>query len=206
MQKIQYNTTSLKNFRTIMAKYHNARHALNDYICKKSVIISGLSQAIAMDLEDYSKLESGESEGIVRTMDEIKKSYTQNKSALDTAKADLKVAREKCDKATAQAEALVTDELYKGYYSDECAQAIATWLKAQGATDATPENCACYTNFVGLRDLGAKSAFKAGALTDAKSKKAFTRTFLGAFADLLQAQGLINAYKYTFVAPSKKNQ
>jgi hypothetical protein len=206
MKKIQWNTTNGKNFRTLMAKYHDARHALNDYICKKSVIVTGLKQAIDMDLEDILKLEKGENEGILRTLDEVKASYTVNTVNLTTAQEDLKVAREKCAKATEKAESLVTDDLYDAYNTDDFATAIATWLVANGFDDADAENCQRFTTFVGLRDLGAKAAFKAGKLTAGKNKKAFTRTFLGAFADLLQDEGIINAYKYTFVAPSKKNK
>lgn len=206
MKKIQWNTTNGKNFRTLMAKYHDARHALNDYICKKSVIVSGLKQALDLDLEDLYNLEDGKTEGILRTLDDVKKSALNNKIALDQAQNDLKVAREKCAKATEKAESLVTDDLYDAYNTDDFATAIATWLVANGFDDADAENCQRFTTFVGLRDLGAKAAFKVGKLTAGKNKKAFTRTFLGAFADLLQDEGIINAYKYTFVAPSKKNK
>lgn len=205
MSKIQWNSTNGKAFRTVMAKYHDARHALNDFICKKSVVIAGLKQALDLDFEDLYALEKGEADGVLRSEADVKASALSNKSALEKAQNDLKAAREKCAKQTEKAEALVTDELYSAYNTDTFADGIADWLKAQGFEDATPENCARFTQFVGLRDLGSKSAFKAGKLTDAKSKKAFTRTFLGAFADLLQDEGIINAYKYTFVAPSKKS-
>ena len=164
-------------------------------------------EGILNDLEDYRKLEKGETDGILRDKDTIGKSAVNAQANIERIKADLAKAREKSAKAMKSAEDLITDDLYDAYADDEdFAQAIATWFQANGFADATAENCEAYTRYIGSRSKknGSKASAKSGILQTAQNKKSFTTIWLGALADDFQNAGIINAYKYTFDVTKKK--
>lgn len=218
MTKIQYNTKDAKAFRTIMAKFHNAKHSLADYITettKKGGTLDNAKQALADDTEQLFTLRFGTDDakkGIIRTLDEVEKSFADNKAIVDRITENLSKAREKSNKACEDALALVTEDLYKGYCTigtDECdfAEVIAKWFIAQGFKDATAENCDYYARWFGSKDKrnSSRKICEKQHLRSNMTKKDFTSAWMEALADDLQDAGIINAYKYTFV-PKKANK
>jgi len=212
MNKIQFNSNSLKSFRQICSKYHNARHELNDYIATHDEDLKKAKEALETDTNQLFTLRYGKEEdkrAIGRTEDEVKKALFESKEIVDTLTKNLEAAREKCANACKAAEDLVSDSLYEAFKTAktgrEFAGAIAKWLIANGAMDATPENCEGYAFWLGNRSgkNNAKKAAEVGKLSKCISKKQFVTNWLGALVDELQDEGIINAYKYTF-QPRKK--
>lgn len=211
MAKIQFNATTLKTFRNTIGKYYIARHQLNDYIEKHNVIVAGLKASLSNDEEQFWRLTNGDADGITRDADAISASIADLKNKIDVQSANLASAKARAEKAEEKAIGLITPELYNAYVSccndgdaDAFADAIAAWFKALGAEDATAENCRQFVGVVGKRDTSVKQAHKTGKLTDAKKIGAFTKTFLGNLSDILVDNGLVDAYKYTFVPTTTK--
>lgn len=219
MNKIQYNVKEAKPFRTIMAKFHNAKHELANYIAettKKGGVLDSAKTALNEDANDLFTLKTGteeEKKAVVRTLEEVEKSYTASKARVDRVQDDLSKARDKANKACEDALALVTPELYAGYCTigtddDNFGEVIAKWFIAQGFADATAENCDYYARWFGSKDKRntARKICEKKHLRSNMTKKDFTSAWMEALADDLQDAGIINAYKYTFVPSSKKAQ
>lgn len=206
MTKIQFNATTGKNFRATMAKYHVARHQLNDTINKLNDALKSWNKIMDGDFDDLDDLKNGNAEGVLRDEATIKSSIATAHANIERIKDTLSKAREKAQASCEKAEALVTDDLYNAYAHDEnFADAIATWFKAQGFTDATAENCDAFTRYIGnhSKNNSARQSAKKGYLTDCQNKKGFIKLWLGSLCDDLQKDGVINAYKYQFDVTKK---
>jgi len=214
MTKIQFNSTNLKNFRNTMAKYHVARSLKADTINELTDSRNAYQKVLNKDIEQLLKLEKGETEGITRSKSEIEDDAKSAKANVVRLTASIKAATEKCEKSTAEAEKLITEDLYLAYVeyiSDKgnndgkaFAQAVAEWFKAQGASDATPENTIGFVGVIGSKDNGNRQQALTGNFEGAVTLKTFKKRFLGNLADNLQAAGIIAPYKYKFEV--KKNR
>lgn len=211
---IQFNATSLKKFRGVVAKYYVAKNEVKDFILTNTVIVNGLKAALSADEDDIKRLDNGET--VIRDRATIESSIADLTAKLEARSNALASARERSAKACADAESLITPALYDAYVSyveakgdgDEVAYAtaIAEWLKAQGATDATPENCMGFVGLVGLKNTSARAGLKDDLhrLTKAQSVKVFTTLFVGALADNLVNSNLVSVAKYKFVPVTTK--
>lgn len=197
IQQIQFNVTTGKEYRANMAKYYNAKHELNDYICSAQRKISGLNDIIQTDLERIEKAENGET--IIGDVEKIKADVVANYAKVKDEQEKLAKARAKANKACEKAIATVTDAMYeaaKEQDDDAFNKAFAAYLVANGFDTATPENVPVL--HFGVKANGAKKACKTGMLNGFMSQKAWTTVFLNTLADTLYEQKVIEPYKYKF--------
>lgn len=209
MSRIQWNATSGKNFRDTLGKYHNAQHQLADTLLKlqadKKSNVESLASMEETLASDNATIDKADIERTIATLKAVGEKIDK----------DITRAREKSAKACEKALALVTDDLYNAYVdyakakgeksTDDFAQAIATWLIANGFVDATADACKGFAGLVGLKRNSNRGKCKNGTLMAVQVRKVFEPTFIGALADNLQDAGIINAYKYNFELTSKKS-
>lgn len=207
IMKIQFNVKTGKDFRTIMAKYYDAKHALNDYICQKNDRCRALQQIFDTDYEQIKRIESGDTKGIVRDLETIKAEFVQMGTLLKSEQIALKSAKESCDNACEKAMNTVTEVLYNAAKSGDETQfnsEFANYLKKAGFDSATPENVPVL--HFGVKANGAKAACKSGQLNGFMSKKQWSVVFLNTLADTLLEQKAIDPYKYAYKIPDKKTK
>ena len=195
--KIQFNVTSGKDFRDTMAKYHLAKHELNDFICATQEKIKGLESAIETNFARLEKAEQGDA--IIGSVDELKAEIIEYNAKVEKERDRLAKAKAKADKACEKAVNTVTDAMYEAAKEQDDAtfnKAFAAYLVANGFDTATPENVPVL--HFGVKANGAKKACKTGMLNGFMTQKAWTTVFLNTLADTLLEQKVIAPYKYKF--------
>lgn len=197
--KIQFNATSGKDFRNTMAKYYNAKHQLNDVICKRTSLIKNYQDILDTNLEDIAKIDAGDASGVIKSRDELETEAKDIIAKIKAEQAILDKAREKAKTACEKAVNTVTDAMFEAAKAQDDAtfnKAFASYLVANGFDTATPENVPVL--HFGVKANGAKKACKTGELNGFMSKSAWTTIFLNMLADTLLEQKIIDPYKYTF--------
>lgn len=207
MSKIQYNATSAKSFRTTIAKFYVARHSIADYVLKNKASLKAWTTIAQTDSSALADLLLNGNEQI-RSEHEIRESLAKANAQISAINASIKKFSDKFDSAVEKANNLVTDALYKSAKADfedgtdTFNAALAEWFKAQGLTDATPENVPVLQ--FGAKKASAKKSCKDGVLVDFMSKKAWAEMFIRTLADQLVTDKCIDTYKYKFELPVKK--
>lgn len=216
MKKIQWNTENGKVSRKVWAKAHHGYHAINDSRKLTNSAVNGNEASLKLleqSLDNAKANESTPIEDIAKIEADIKSA----KNKIDELKKALHTTIEEQNKAIKPATDLITDALYDAYV-EWCleantdgegadlkyAEAIAEWFKANGFADAEAEYCKRFTAFV-ARANNAQS-FKNGLLTRAERKSQFATKFTKGLVDALQSLGVINGYKYKYVAPQRRNK
>lgn len=188
--RIQFNATTFKATRNIISAYFGAKFDLAIKLddCKRRA--DGYAKVMATDRADLASIAMGETEGIVRTAEEIRKSLATNKANYDKIMKPYNDLRSASDKAIADAVKLFDDaksELYTAYSNyvteptddnyNAYADAMAKKFVGFGLADATAENVAHYMPN-GDRELRGKTAVKNGKIVDAFTSKVFAHAVL----------------------------
>lgn len=201
--KCQWNVKTAKDFRTIIAKYCDARKNIADKV-----------KVIAQSVELYEKIiNDGNAEIFAigegtykghRTIDEIKSDIAMAKSKHEPKMEELRVYKEQETKRLEDAQNLITDDLYKGYKSfcdedklDAFYVSCANWLAQNGITPCL-ETVESLCALVGAKDNGNGKIVKSDRLQSAKTKTQFTKSFLNALSDKLANENIIAPHKYEF--------
>ena len=202
-KNIQFNATSFKPNRDKLSKYYNATHELVETIEKLNDKIRNVEGSLA------SLKDTEDSDNALIDAEDVKRTITTLETRLEKLNKDVTTAKSKAKKAQAEALALVTDDLYKGYVEDEnFAEVVATWFQSIGLPDATPEGCDDYTRYVGTHSK--KSTKKAkrttGRISAGQPRKSFEVLWINALCDDLLDAKVINPYKYTYTPESMKKK
>ena len=112
--KSQFNAKEAKNFRSVMAKYYDARHALNDETLLRNNRIKSLKSVIDVDSAQIAKIESGETV-TGRTLEEIQTEISEFNSKIKTEKSNFETLATAQKKRLMDAEELATTALYNAY-------------------------------------------------------------------------------------------
>lgn len=197
---IQFNVKSGKNFREVMARYNDAMHGLNDYICSKSDRVKSLNTLIATNKSDLEKIANGES-GVLRDADIISAEINDFMAKLEEESKALSNARKECAKRLEEAEKLVGEALYNSAMTDDFNNQFALFLNANGFSDACADNVP--TLHFGIKKSSAKKSFNDGTLTSKLAFKPWRTLFLCTLCDTLVENKAISPYKYNYVKPVK---
>lgn len=210
--KSQFNAKEAKNFRSIMAKYYDARHALNDETLLRNNRIKSLKSVIDADTAQIAKIENGETV-TGRTLEEIQTEILEFNSKIETEKSNFETLATAQKKRLMDAEELATTALYNAYkeatLTDEklpdYINGIADFFTVNGVI-AGQDTCEMLATATGRKNSSAKQAFNSGNLTGVMGINAWKKLFLGTLADLMVAENVFSVYKYTFTLPEKKNK
>ena len=210
-RKIQYNTKAGKAWRTAASNYYDAKHTLNDYINERSDKIKRIQANIATDTTDLLKIELGQTQGILRSKEDIELDYKLQNKNLKAEQDALQKAREKCAEKCKKLEDTVTDALYNAFVESitdaddtKFNQALAKYLVDAGFDTATADNVPILR--FGTSKESAKGSYKTGNLTKVMKKGQWTEMFCRTLVDTLAQQKAIDIYKYAYKLPEKKSK
>lgn len=189
--KIQLNATSFKATRNIISAYFGAKYDLAIELDKTRKATKSLVEVIRADEEQLVKVLMGNTDGIIRTREDIEKSIATNKATYNKLIAPYNTLVEKCDRAIKDAVELFNGKdsaLYKAYVAyvtaptddgyNAYADAMAKRFVKLGLTDATADNIAHYMPNAD-RELRGTSAVKKGDIRSALNNNAFAIAVLG---------------------------
>lgn len=207
--KSQFNSKDAKNFRAVMAKYYDARHALNDETLLRNNRIKSLKSVIDADAAQIAKIESGETV-TGRTLEEIQNEISEFNAKIETEKSNFETLAAAQKKRLQDAENLVSTALYNAYkeamLADEKTSdyvgGIADFFEVNGVI-AGQDTCEMMATATGRKNTSAKQAFNTGNLTGVMGVNAWKKLFLGTLADLMVSENVFNTYKYAFTLPEK---
>lgn len=210
--KSQFNGKEAKSFRSIMAKYYDARHALNDETLLRNNRIKSLKSVIDADAAQIEKIMSGETV-TGRTLEEIETEITEFNAKIETEKSNFETLAAAQKKRLQDAENLVPTTLYNAYKDAMLADEklpdyinnIADFFGVNGVI-AGQDTCEMLATATGRKNSSAKQAFNTGNLTGVMGANAWKKLFLGTLADLMVAENVFSVYKYAFTLPEKKNK
>lgn len=210
--KSQFNGKEAKNFRSVMAKYYDARHALNDETLLRNNRIKSLKSVIDADAAQIEKIMSGETV-TGRTLEEIETEITEFNAKIETEKSNFETLAAAQKKRLQDAENLVSTALYNAYKeamvadekTSDYINSIASFFETNGVI-AGINTCEMLATATGRKNSSAKQAFNSGNLTGVMGINVWKKLFLGTLADLMVAENVFSVYKYTFTLPEKKNK
>lgn len=210
--KSQFNAKEAKNFRSVMAKYYDARHALNDETLLRNNRIKSLKSVIDADAAQIEKIMSGETV-TGRTLEEIETEITEFNAKIETEKSNFETLAAAQKKRLQDAENLVGTALYNAYKeamvadekTSDYINSIASFFETNGVI-AGIGTCEMLATATGRKNSSAKQAFNTGNLTGVMGVNAWKKLFLGTLADLMVAENVFSVYKYAFTLPEKKNK
>lgn len=187
--KVQFMTSS-KDFTTTMAKFWVA---INEMADKKLILQNNLRIS-----QEWAELKKDDEKAQAMYLADVKKYQAE----YDTFKKDYDERIKSCYE-------LITDELYSAYTTseEEFKKAIKEWFSAQ-KIEATPTLISFMTVAVGYKNSSNKQLFKTGNALSYKAKTTFKNSFMRALAQLMKDKNALKTdmYKYTYVAPEKKNK
>lgn len=115
----QFNTTSAKSFRTILAKWHNATFEIADELLQKSDRVKALRTLIASNESMLEKLAKGETLITKKTSSELTAEIEAFNAKIDAENKAMSEYRKAQTSRLEGAENLVSKTLYESYTSQD---------------------------------------------------------------------------------------
>ena len=189
-KNIQFNAKDFSATRTTLNAYFGAKFELAETLDKASKRVANYAKVIANDKADLARLALGDTEGIIRTADDIKKSLEVNVATYNKGMKSYNTLVEKTSDAIANGESLFSGKataLYKAYVAyaenptndtlNAYADAMVSRFVELGLKDATRDNVGHYLVNAD-RERKGRSAVKKGDIQGALSNKAFAQAVL----------------------------
>lgn len=218
MANIQFNSKDAKNFRTVCGKYYNAQHSIASAMAKAKDKIAKYQGIIDDDTEALEAIADGTYKGM-KDADYFTNDIADMNQRIADAKADLKDATAKYDKAIADAMALYTKDMHTcasnvvATFGSEDAllawrKALANSLVEQGVVDATAENVARFDFLVAVRNNSTKKTIENNCLIGIGGQKQSAKLFLNAFVEYLASDSVkaINPFVHKYIPVSLRKK
>ena len=205
----QFNSTSAKSFRTILAKWHNATFKIADELLAKNDRVKALRTLIDSNSKLIDKLNNGESiigsKSIADLQSEIDAWNTSIQSEND---AMVELRKAQSDRMS-KAEELVSKDLYNAYaksiadFSTDYNLAIAQFLSDNGIEPCIDTINALIAS-VGKKTNSARNMCKTGKHNGTFSFNQWRKIFLGELCDMMG--DALPIYKFTYVLSDKRKK
>lgn len=193
----QFNSKSAKEFRTSIAKWHNATFEIADELLAKSDRVKALHILVDSNSNLISKLEKGES--IIG-----EKSVTDLQSEIDTWNASIDYENNAmAEFRKAQSDRLVLGEklVSKDLYSDFTVLSVAQFLSDNGV-EPCMDTITTLMSAIGKKTNSARNMCKSGKHNGSMSFVAFRKVFLGELCDIMG--DALPLYKFKYVLKDKR--
>ena len=203
----QFNATSAKSFRTILAKWHNATFKIADELLAKNDRVKALRTLIDSNTKLIDKLNNGESIISDKSVSDLQSEIdTWNASIQSENDAMTELRKAQSDRMS-KAEELVSKDLYNAYvksitdFSTDYNLAIAQFLANNGI-----EPCIDTINTliasVGKKTNSARNMCKTGKHNGVFAYNQWRKIFLGELCDLMG--DTLPIYKFAYVLSDKR--
>ena len=205
----QFNATSAKSFRTILAKWHNATFKIADELLAKNDRVKALRTLIDSNSKLIDKLNNGESIIVSKSLSELQSEIdTWNASIQSENDAMAELRKAQSDRMS-KAEDLVSKDLYNAYVESVNATTDAYTLAiAQFLSDNGIEPCIDTINTliasVGKKTNSARNMCKTGKHNGVFSYNQWRKIFLGELCDMMG--DALPIYKFTYVLSDKRKK
>ena len=205
----QFNATSAKSFRTILAKWHNATFKIADELLAKNDRVKALRTLIDSNSKLIDKLNNGESIIGSKSLSDLQSeidAWNESIQSENDAMAELRKAQ---SDRMSKAEDLVSKDLYNAYvksitdFSTDYNLAIAQFLSDNGI-----EPCIDTINTliasVGKKTNSARNMCKTGKHNGVFAYNQWRKIFLGELCDLMG--DTLPIYKFAYVLSDKREK
>lgn len=208
--KMQMNAKSGKNFRTTLAKWHNADFELAEEILRKTDRVNAKKVLIASNEELIAKLEKGESIIGGKSMEELQAEIDTWNAEIDAENNALAEYRKEQAERYADAHALLSKDLHKAYVGyvtegkrDEYVVALANFF-ADNGLEPTIDSLNVFVGAVGKKKNSARQKIKTGNHNGAVSYVAWRDVFLGEICDVMG--DALPLYRFTYVLKENRDK
>ncbi len=211
INKAQFNATSAKAFRTIMAKWADAHGNINERILSKQDFVKARRMLIASNQDAID----GKTTAIGKTVEELRAESAKFQAEIDSATAELAEFKKAQSDRITPAVNLVSDAVYQAYSAfimdaenPELYTAYATTVRKffedNGVVsgDVTVQALCAKT---GADRASARYEFKNGTTTKAMTKSKFVDLFIRSLCDIMRSANALPEYKYAYV-PQKDRE
>lgn len=204
--KCQFNATSAKNFRAVLAKWHNATFEIADELLQKSDRVKALRTLISTDKSLLEKLGKGESIIDKRTPSEIQAEIDGYQSKIDHENAAMAEFRKAQADRLSKAEDLVSKSMYEAYsksFEDEITYglSIAQFLSDNGV-EPCDDTIKVLISAVGKKSASARNMCKSGKHNTVFGYTQWRKIFLGELCDIMG--DTLPLYKFTYVLKDER--
>ena len=188
--RIQFNAKDFKVTRDIIGAYFGATYDLTISLAEYKTKVANYEKVVATDREELARIALGDTEGIIRSVADIKLSLATNNANIAKYKAVYDKVVVATEKAVTAGIALFDNkdsDLYKAYCEyvmdttddnyNAYAEAMASKFRSFGLNDATADNVAHFMPNAD-RALRGRTAVKKGDIQAAMTSKNFALAVL----------------------------
>lgn len=208
--KMQMNAKSGKDFRTTLAKWHNADFEIAEEVLRKSDRVKAIYTLISTNKDLIAKLENGEKIIGNKTVEELQAEIDKFNADIDAENKAMAEYRKVQAERYADAHALLNKDLHKAYVGyvtegrrDEYVVALANFFDENGL-EPTIDSLNVFIGAVGKKKNSARQKIKTGSHNGAVSYVAWRDIFLGEICDVMG--DALPLYKFTYVLKENRDK
>lgn len=205
---MQFNVKEAKDFRTIMAKWHDADFDLAEKILEKNDKVKAVRTLIDSDLRLIEKLENGEKIIGTKTVKDFKAEIATWETKIEAEHKALTEYRKAQATRYEAAHNLLSKELHKAYVDyiidgkrEDYILALANFFEANGLVP-TMASLEEFVQAVGKRRNGVRAKIKTGQHNGAVAYGQWRDIFLGEICDVMG--DALPLYKFTYVLKEER--
>lgn len=198
----QFNSTSAKNFRSTLAKWHNATFKIADELLAKNDRVKALRSLIDSNNKLIDKLNAGESIISNKDITDLQGEIDTWINSIESENKAMEELRKAQSDRLSKAEELVSKDMYNAYVesvsttSDNYTLAIGQFLSDNGI-EPCMDTITTLIASVGKKTNSARNMCKTGKHNGTFSYNQWRKIFLGELCDMMK--DTLPIYKFAYV-------
>lgn len=203
----QFNAESAKNFRSTLAKWHNATFEIADELLQKTDRVKALRTLIDSNNALIGKLAAGETIIGSKSIDDLRNEIDAWTASIDKENSAMAEYRKAQVDRFKGAEDLVSKSIYEAYCNfdtvDNYTLAIAQFLADNGIAPCM-DTISALISAIGKKSASARQMCKSGKHNTTFSFQQWRKIFLGELCDMMGKT--LPLYKFTYVLKDNRKK